>query len=119
MRKKTVFYHLIEFFRGISLKNYDNYIPSLNNTFKCLENELEIKFENVNDEFCDCPDGSDEPSTNACFNGVFYCKYQKRHITGRGRDISIPSSRINDKICDCCDGSDEWIDPSIKCLNNC
>lgn len=98
----------IDFYRGISLKHYDNYIPSLNNTFKCLENELEIKFERVNDDFCDCDDGSDEPSTNACFNGVFYCKYQKRHITGRGRDVSIPSSRVNDRICDCCDGSDEW-----------
>lgn len=34
--------------------------------------------------------------TAACKNGKFYCKYQKRHRTGRGKDVSIPSGRVND-----------------------
>lgn len=38
-----------------------------------------------------------------------YLLLHSRHITGRGRDVSIPSSRVNDGICDCCDGSEEWL----------
>lgn len=41
-----------------------------------------------------------------------------RHLTGRGRDISIPSGHINDGYCDCCDGSDEWLELT-KCQNTC
>lgn len=28
-----------------------------------------VKWEMVNDDFCDCEDGSDEPGTSACVNG--------------------------------------------------
>lgn len=32
---------------------------------------IEIAWDRVNDDFCDCPgDGSDEPGTSACSNGV-------------------------------------------------
>lgn len=34
--------------------------------------QIEIAWDRVNDDFCDCPgDGSDEPGTSACSNGVF------------------------------------------------
>ena len=47
--------------------------------FKCRSSDKEIPFAYVNDDYCDCiEDGSDEPGTNACLNGVFYCKFQKR-----------------------------------------
>ncbi|KAJ3268430.1 serine/threonine protein kinase, CMGC group [Terramyces sp. JEL0728] len=55
----------------------------------------------INDDYCDCPDGSDEPLTNACPNTKFTCK-NIHHIP-----IEIRSNRLFDSICDCCDGSDE------------
>ncbi|XP_065363262.1 uncharacterized protein LOC135956639 [Calliphora vicina] len=108
----------IKIIRGIRLFDYDSYKPNFEGKFRCLDGSLEIPFDRVNDDYCDCErDGSDEPSTNACSKGRYYCKYQKRHITGRGRDLFVHSSRVNDGICDCCDGSDEW--KGTKCRNNC
>jgi Glucosidase II beta subunit-like len=54
----------------------------------------------VNDDYCDCEDGSDEPGTSACAGTAvrFACR-----ISGR----TIPTSMVADGVCDCCDGSDE------------
>lgn len=98
-----------EVIRGIRIRDLDSYTKKFQyQKFKCLESDVEISFAQINDDYCDCPDGSDETYTNACSNGKFYCTKQTRHVTGRGKDIFVPSSRINDGICDCIDCSDEF-----------
>uniref|UniRef100_A0A182NCC0 Glucosidase II beta subunit N-terminal domain-containing protein n=1 Tax=Anopheles dirus TaxID=7168 RepID=A0A182NCC0_9DIPT len=97
--------------RGIRLADIQHYNENSNTrTFRCLASNKEIPWTWVNDDYCDCvEDGSDEPGTGACNNGRFYCRFQKRHKTGRGIDHFVPSGWINDGVCDCCDGSDEWL----------
>lgn len=91
---------------GVLYSQMAKYRPDHLNEFKCLKSDQKIPFEQVNDDYCDCEDGTDEPSTNACVNGTFYCEtqYRKKPVTFN----VIPSGQVNDGICDCCDGSDEW-----------
>ncbi|XP_023952986.2 glucosidase 2 subunit beta [Bicyclus anynana] len=96
--------------RGVSLSKASLYSPTKD--FTCFDGTSTIPFSYVNDDYCDCFDGSDEPGTSACLNGVFYC-------TNAGhRPQNIPSSRVNDGICDCCDGTDEYATPGT-CSNVC
>ncbi|XP_068676407.1 glucosidase 2 subunit beta-like [Montipora foliosa] len=96
--------------RGVALTRLPFYDPSKD--FTCLDGLLTIPFNSVNDDYCDCSDGSDEPGTPACSNGIYHC-------TNAGfRPKNIPSSRVNDGLCDCCDGSDEY-DGSVSCPNTC
>jgi protein kinase C substrate 80K-H len=93
--------------------------------WRCLDESATIPFTAVNDDYCDCPDGSDEPGTSACSGSVvgaaggqrnanFYCA-NEGHIPTR-----LLASRVNDGICDpeCCDGTDEY-DGKIQCPNRC
>ncbi|KAJ8614252.1 hypothetical protein CTAYLR_001102 [Chrysophaeum taylorii] len=65
----------------------------------------------INDDFCDCKDGSDEAATAACA-GVGGSSFLCENVGHEAR--RIPTSRVRDGVCDCCDGSDEE-----GCANEC
>ncbi|XVF47543.1 hypothetical protein PTKIN_Ptkin03bG0117400 [Pterospermum kingtungense] len=98
-------------FLGISPQD-ENYYESSSDTMKCKDGSKKFSKSQLNDDFCDCPDGTDEPGTSACPTAKFYCK-NAGHVPQL-----LFSSRVNDGICDCCDGSDEY-DGQVKCPNTC
>jgi hypothetical protein len=83
-------------------------LPNFNKTreptllFPCRNGIQFIALNYVNDDYCDCNDGSDEPGTSACSNTkvLFECADRRK---------SIPTSMVNDGIRDCVDGSDEYL----------
>nr|XP_043612867.1 glucosidase 2 subunit beta-like isoform X2 [Erigeron canadensis] len=79
---------------------------------KCKDGSRTFTKSQLNDDFCDCFDGTDEPGTSACPTGKFYCRNAGHN------SLTVFSSRINDGICDCCDGSDEY-DGKTRCKNTC
>ncbi|KAF7313462.1 hypothetical protein HMN09_00502100 [Mycena chlorophos] len=97
---------------GVHPNLLQKYSPPKSGTWKCLDGSKSIPWDYVNDDACDCPDGSDEPGTSACKNNTFYCK-NEGHI-----GATIPSSRVNDGLCEtqCCDGTDE---PAGVCPDRC
>lgn len=60
---------------GVMPKFYSLYRRK-NNLFKCVLSGEEISFSFLNDNYCDCVDGSDEPSTNACPNNKFVYSFK-------------------------------------------
>lgn len=80
-------------------------------TFSCGEGAPSIPCTAVNDNYCDCLSGADEPGTSACstLGTRFRCP----------NGLSIPSSLVDDGICDCCDGADEVKSSACKIISSC
>lgn len=89
-------------------------------SFQCLDGSGALIPAVLNDDFCDCADGSDEPGTAACagqapssLEVLYYCPNE-----GSQPQYVYPS-RVNDGVCDCCDGSDEWFKRLVVCRDSC
>jgi protein kinase C substrate 80K-H len=73
--------------------------------FSCADGGAMITINRVNDDYCDCDDGSDEPGTSACAgmqaleSPTFLCE------NAGLESVMIFASRVRDGVCDCCDGT--------------
>lgn len=107
---KIILISLFEAVIAIRGVDPDNVAAYSNFACKDSSNSLAV----VNDDYCDCLDGSDEPGTSACDKGSFYCE-NIGHVSSH-----IPSNRVNDGVCEreCCDGSDEF-SSGADCKNVC
>ncbi|KAI4368565.1 hypothetical protein MLD38_017109 [Melastoma candidum] len=98
-------------FRGVSPEDL-KYFKSKGDVIDCKDGSRKFSRAQLNDDFCDCADGTDEPGTSACPGSKFYCR-NAGHVP-----VFLFSSRVNDGICDCCDGTDEY-DGKVNCSNTC
>ena len=60
--------------RGVHYSLISHYNDPTKDEFVCLFDRASINMAKINDDYCDCEDGTDEPGTNACANGKFYCE---------------------------------------------
>ena len=91
---------------------------SVGDTFACFDGRKSIPSAFVNDDYCDCDDGSDEPGTAACSTILQVPSSWKFQCSSELFRKEILHSRVNDRICDCCDGSDEFTS-GVSCPNVC
>lgn len=98
--------------------------------FQCFDGSATFaSFDQVNDDFCDCLDGSDEPGTGACSHvakasasvaAKFACAWNSTaNLSETDPRLGLfRLSAVNDGICDCCGGEDEW-NSEVVCQDTC
>lgn len=83
----------------------DKHVLEAGPEFTCADGGAKIANDMVNDDYCDCDDGSDEPVTSACAGmqalegPTFLCE------NAGVESVMIFASRVRDGVCDCCDGT--------------
>jgi hypothetical protein len=82
---------------GVSSRQWQTYCAGAGD-WQCVGSRQRIDSSQLNDDFCDCEDGSDEVGTNAC-------SLTDIRFTCKADQSTVPTSRVNDGLCDCCDGS--------------
>jgi protein kinase C substrate 80K-H len=78
--------------RGVDPALFGRY-SDVDGKFKCLDGTKTIPYSHLNDGYCDCIDGSDEPGTAACANGNFYCK------NAGSEPVLLNATFVDDGVC--------------------
>ena len=104
--------------RGVQDAVKSKYVNAGSATFSCFDGQKSIPDSFVNDDYCDCNDGSDEPGTAACSTNLQIPTAWKFQCSSEIFKKELLHSRVNDRICDCCDGSDEFT-TGMVCPNTC
>lgn len=92
---------------------YEASIDESKGTFRCFDGSRTISLTQLNDNYGDCDDLSDEPGTGLNHSATFYCRNEF------GKPQEIPFWSVGDGICDCLDGSDEFFNSRVNCPNEC
>ncbi|KAF4591350.1 hypothetical protein GQ602_001649 [Ophiocordyceps camponoti-floridani] len=113
--------------RGVG-PEFASHYSSSSDDFACIgDPSVKLALSRINDNSCDCADGSDEPGTAAC---AFIDALSPEQPLGSGRSTNtsralpgfwcenkghvggyVPFQYVNDGVCDyelCCDGSEEF-----------
>jgi hypothetical protein len=73
--------------RGVRPDLASKYEPGPGGKWSCLDGSRELDFTQVNDDFCHCPDGSDEPGAAGAAEAARAARVAPRRAAWVGRDL--------------------------------